>query len=153
MSISLRRWLLLVTALLGLFVGGWALAAPHYWYDSFPGAGRHWLPILGPYNEHLTRDVGSLYLALVALSAGAAARAADTYLVRLTGAAWLVFSIPHLLYHALHLDVYPPLDQALNVVGLGYFVLAGAAMLLPLRAEPSLAEGGRSSGPDEPAGR
>ena len=145
MSISLRRWLLLVTALFGLFVGSW--------YDSFPGLGRHWLPVLGPYNEHLARDVGSLYLALVALSAGAAARAADTYLARLSGAAWLVFSIPHLLYHAVHFDVYPPLDQALNAVGLGYFVLAGAAMLLPLRAESSLAGGGRPPGPNEPAGR
>ena len=50
--------------------------------DTFPGGGRHWLPMLGAYNEHLARDVGALYLALAVLSAGAALRAADGYLTR-----------------------------------------------------------------------
>lgn len=134
MGVRTRRWLLLVTALLAVFVGGWAGGAPRSWYDSFPGLGLHWLPVLGPYNEHLIRDVGALYLALAVLSVGAALRPGQDYLVRLTGAVWLVFSVAHLGYHLLHLDMYGPLDKLLNVVALGYFVVVGAVLLLPVRA-------------------
>jgi len=56
------------------FVGAWALFAPVSWYDSFPGLGLRWLPVLGPYNEHLARDVGAFFLALTALSVGTALR-------------------------------------------------------------------------------
>lgn len=94
-----RRWVLVLLALPGAYVGIWAHFLPASWYRSFPGFGRHWLPQLGPYNEHLSRDVGALYLALAVLSAGAAWRAGDTYLVRLTALVWLVFSVPHLIYH------------------------------------------------------
>src|SRR3954454_15175144 len=48
-------------------VGAWALVAPDRFYRSFPGlVGRHWLPPLGPYNEHLIRDFGGLNLGLAA---------------------------------------------------------------------------------------
>ncbi|HEX4249945.1 MAG TPA: hypothetical protein VH008_18915 [Pseudonocardia sp.] len=129
-----RRWLLRVLALLGAFVGVWACFAPLSWYDSFPGLGFRWLPPLGPYNEHLARDVGALYLALTALSAGAALRPADDYLVRLTGVVWLVFSVPHFVFHLLHLDMYGTLDQMLNVLTLGLFIVVGAVLVLPVRA-------------------
>jgi hypothetical protein len=134
MNSPARRWLLWILALLGAFVGIWACFAPLSWYDSFPGLGFRWLPPLGPYNEHLSRDVGALYLALTALSAGAALRPANDYLVRLTGVVWLVFSVPHLIFHLLHLDMYGPLDQVLNVLSLGLFVVLGAALVLPVRA-------------------
>lgn len=127
---TVRRVLLGVLALVAAYVGVWAAFLPTSWYRSFPGFGRHWLPPLGAYNEHLTRDVGALYLALTALSAGAAWRAADTYLVRLTALVWLVFSVPHLVYHLRHLDMYTGVDQPLNVVALGFFVVAGAVLLM-----------------------
>ena len=38
--------------------------APKSFYEDFPGAGRVWVAVDGPYNEHLVRDVGSLNLAL-----------------------------------------------------------------------------------------
>jgi hypothetical protein len=134
MNTITRQWLLWIIALTGAFVGAWACFAPVSWYDSFPGLGFRWLPPLGPYNEHLSRDVGALYLALTALSVGAALRPANEYLVRLTGVVWLVFSVPHLIFHLLHLDMYGPLDQVLNVVSLGLFVVIGAALVLPTRA-------------------
>jgi hypothetical protein len=132
MTVSVRRWLLAIVAAVAVFVGAWALSGPADWYASFPGAGHHWLPMLGPYNEHLIRDVGALYLAMAALTVGAALRPADGYLVRLTGVAWLVFSVPHLIYHLGHLEHYATIDRVGNVLSLGAFVLAGAALLLPV---------------------
>ena len=44
-------------------VGLWATASPESFYDDFPGMGRVWVAVDGPYNEHLVRDVGGLNLA------------------------------------------------------------------------------------------
>lgn len=125
-----RRAILLPLAAIGAYVGIWAYFLPRSWYRSFPGFGRHWLPVLGPYNEHLSRDVGALYLALGVLSLSAARWAADGRLSAVTGLTWLVFGVPHLVFHLRHLDMYGPADQALNVVALGGCVLAGAALTL-----------------------
>jgi hypothetical protein len=134
MTTGFRRWVLWITAGIAAYVGLWAMAGPRSWYDNFPGFGFNWLPPLGTYNEHLARDVGSLYCALTALTVGAALRPADRYLVRLTGVVWLVFSVPHFVFHLLHLDMYDRIDQVLNVVSLGYFVVVGAALTAPWRA-------------------
>ena len=133
MSTFSRRCLLLVLAVSAAYVGVWAYVATASWYQSFPGFGRHWLPVLGPYNEHLAKDVGAMYLALAALSAGAALRAADTFVVRLVAVTWLVFSVPHLAYHLQHLYMYSGIDRPSNVVSLGFFVVAGAVLLLPTK--------------------
>ena len=117
-----------------VFVGVWAASAPANWYASFPGAGHHWLPMLGAYNEHLSRDVGALYLALAVLSIGAALRAADDFLIRLTGLAWLVFSIPHLIYHLGHLNHFAAADKAGNAISLSVTVVLAAALMLPRRS-------------------
>jgi hypothetical protein len=118
-------------AALGAYVGVWAYFATESWYRSFPGAGLHWLPVLGPYNEHLSKDVGALYLALMVLSLSAARLPSNTPLVQATGLTWFTFSVPHLAYHLQHLDMYGRRDQVLNVVSLGLFVVAAAALLLP----------------------
>lgn len=44
-------------ALQSVVVGAWALLAPRSFYD-FPDAGRSWVSVDGPHNEHLLRDVG-----------------------------------------------------------------------------------------------
>src|SRR5215217_4607318 len=103
MTIAARRTILVITAFVGGFVGVWAAVFPQSFYDSFPGLGRVWISVDGPYNEHLVRDVGSLYLALAAASL-VAARSASTSAARAVGAAWIVFSVPHLVYHLRHLD-------------------------------------------------
>ena len=135
MSAGVRRWILVVLALTAVFVGVWAAFAPVSWYNSFPGAGHHWLPVLGPYNEHLARDTGGLYLALLVLSVGSALRPANDFLVRLAGATWLAFSIPHLAYHSAHLDMYHGADWILNVIALGGTVVLAALLLLPVRTQ------------------
>jgi hypothetical protein len=131
MSVSARRVLLLVLAALGAYVGIWAYFLTRSWYRSFPGFGLHWLPVLGPYNEHLAKDVGALYLALTVLSGCAAYWARDRRLTAVTGLTWVVFSVPHLVYHVRHLDMYGAVDQVLNIVSLGFFVVAGAALTVP----------------------
>jgi hypothetical protein len=132
-SLRARRGLLWAFTALSTYVGAWALLAPASWWVSFPGAGRHWLPMLGPYNEHLARDVGALYLALAVLTAGAALRASDTFLTRLTATALLVFSVPHFLYHVTHLSHFEPIDQLGNILSLGLFVIVPALLLFPAR--------------------
>jgi hypothetical protein len=69
MNLRTQRWLLAILSLSAAQAGGWALIARRSFYDSFPGLGRHWIAVTGPYNEHFVRDIGGLYLALLAVSA------------------------------------------------------------------------------------
>ncbi len=122
-----------VLAASAAYVGGWAAWAPHSFYDSFPGLGRRWVSVLGPYDEHLVRDVGGLYLALMTISVWAALRPmAETF--RLVGLAWEVFSVPHLAFHAAHLNMYEVGDRVGNVVALGGTVALAAVLLVPQRS-------------------
>ncbi|MFJ3490717.1 hypothetical protein [Leifsonia aquatica] len=128
----LRRTLLGVGAALGAYVGGWAFAAPDAFYRSFPGFGLHWIDIDGPYNEHLIRDVGALYLGLgVASIAAALSRSAAPG--RVVGLAWAAFGVLHFGYHALHPEGSTG-DQILALVSLGLSALLGLVLILPLRA-------------------
>lgn len=113
----------------GLFVGLWATFAPRSFYDSFPGAGRRWVSIDGPFNEHLVRDVGSLNLAL-ALVAAIAAVTLGIVVVRAAAGAWLVYSVPHLAYHLHHLADMEAIDAAGNVVTLSASVVIPVVILV-----------------------
>lgn len=130
MSITIRRLLLCATAAVGLFVGLWAAAWPASFYASFPGLGRVWIAVDGPYNEHLIRDVGALYLALAAASVGAALSRTPAA-GRAVGLAWVVFGIPHLVYHAARFGGMAPLDVVGNLIGLGGSLVLGILLLLP----------------------
>lgn len=134
MSISLAAKRLIVAALsvAAAVLGVWAAAFPQSFYDDFPLPGRHWVSALGPYNEHLTRDVGGLFLALLVLSVWALRRPTPAAM-RVTGGAWTVFAAEHLLWHMLHLDVFPAVDRIGNVVALGGMLLASVLLLLPDR--------------------
>ena len=61
-----------ILALLQGIVGVWASLAPTSFYRTFPLPGHPWVSLLPPYNEHLTRDVGELSLALTVVLAAAA---------------------------------------------------------------------------------
>lgn len=149
-SVRVRQVVLAVLALSAADVGVWAELDPSDWYRSFPGLGMHWLSVLGPYNEHLSRDVGGLYLALLVLSVGAMFRAKDTYLVRLTGGAWAAFAIPHLIYHSAHLDMYGIRDQVLNVVTLGGTVLLAGSLVFARSVDGNVEASRLSSSEAEP---
>lgn len=125
-----KRWVLAVLAASAGFVGGWASLMPRSFYDSFPLPGHAWVRVLGPYNEHLTRDVGTLYLAFLVVSVWGVLHP-TTQGFALAGVAWLVFSVPHLAFHLTHLKMYGSADRAGNVISLGGTVLLAGLLLLP----------------------
>ena len=127
-----RRIVLTITAAMGLFVGVWAAAFPQGFYDAFPGLGLMWISVDGPFNEHLIRDVGALYVAIAAASIYAIF-ARSLAATRAVGIAWTVFGAPHLAYHLAHLEGLAPIDVIGNVVSLGGSLLLGILLLLPAR--------------------
>ncbi|MGW2094408.1 hypothetical protein [Promicromonospora sukumoe] len=133
MNTIYRRVLLLATVAIGAYVGVWAAFFPESFYVSFPGFGLHWIDVDGPYNEHLIRDVGSLYLALGAGSL-AAALSRSALPGRVLGLVWTVFGVLHLVYHLAHLHG-SVLDVVGNVVSLGGSALLGILLMLPTRRE------------------
>jgi hypothetical protein len=124
----LRRVALVVIAGGSLLVGIWAQGFPRSFYDDFPGLGRVWVAVDGPYNEHLVRDVGGLNLALASVAI-IALLTGSSLVARTAGAAALVFGLPHLAYHATHLDPFSAGDAAGIVLSL---VIAGLAGVLAL---------------------
>jgi len=146
-----RRIILAVTALIGLFVGAWAAFWPASFYEAFPGFGRIWIAIDGPFHEHLIRDVGSLYLALAGASV-AAIFSCTPDAGRVVGVAWTVFGIPHLAYHLGHLQSLAPLDVIGHIVSLGGSLVLGIALMLPVaqRSDSSPpTDGAMMSAPNE----
>ena len=127
------RVALALLALSGAFVGFWALLAPSSFYSSFPGLGYTWVSEAGPYDEHLVRDVGALYLALLVITVLALLRPAS---VRpwVAGVAWLVFGVPHLVFHAAHAGP----GDVVEVTALALSVVFAALACLPARRQRSM---------------
>jgi hypothetical protein len=117
-----------------LYVGTWASLAPRSFYDDFPGFNRMWVGGDGPYNEHLVRDAGGLYLALAMLGL-LALLWGDPKLTTALGAAWTVFSVPHLAYHGHHLGELDTIDAVGNVVALGGTLVLAVLLLVPARTQ------------------
>jgi hypothetical protein len=126
------RVALIALAAPNLALGAWAVLAPHSWFDDFPGGGRHWVSALGPYNEHLSTDVGAFFLAMGALLLFAGI-VLDRLLVQAALGALLVFSVPHLVWHLGDLGPYNTLDTVLNVISLSLLVVVPIALLVMLR--------------------
>lgn len=125
-----RRLVLGLTVVIAAYVGVWAQFFPDAFYTSFPGFGLHWTDVDGPNNEHLIRDVGSLYLALGAASV-AAFFTREVVVSRVVGLAWAVFGVLHFVYHLLHLPT-ALVDLVGNVVSLGLTALCGILLALPV---------------------
>jgi hypothetical protein len=126
------RITLIALALPNLLLGAWAVLAPHSWFDDFPGGGRHWVSALGPYNEHLSTDVGAFFLAMGALLLFAGI-VLDRLLIQAALGALLIFSVPHLIWHLGDLGPYGTLDTVLNVITLSLLVVVPIVLLLMLR--------------------
>ncbi|GID29277.1 hypothetical protein [Paractinoplanes brasiliensis] len=137
----MKRWAVLILAVSAAVVGVWAAAFPLSFHTDFPAPGRHWVSTLGPYNEHLVRDVGALYLALLVLSVWAWRRPTPEAM-RVTGGAWLVFNSIHFLWHMLHLEMFPAVDRVGNAVALGGVLALSIVLLLPERAARDTYAGG-----------
>jgi hypothetical protein len=130
----------------GLGVGGWQTLAPRSFYEDFPGFGRTWVSVDGPYNEHLLRDVGQGNLALgvvalVALVTG------GVWLARAAGLAAVVAYLPHQLYHQLTLHLLETASDAvlqtvtLTLVSVAAVLLAVLAFRLPVHERASRGPG------------
>ena len=117
-----------------LVLGLWAVVAPRAFYDNFPGLGRVWVAVDGPYNEHLVRDVGALNLALTVLLV-AAFVTLSRQLLTVAAVASLAWGVPHFLYHAFNTE---PLSTGDNVFSLGGLALSAAFPLGLLYLAPRL---------------
>jgi hypothetical protein len=134
-------------AVFGLGIGGWQTLAPAAFYEDFPGLGRHWVSVDGPYNEHLLRDVGQGNLAigvvaLVALLTG------GVWLARATGLAAVAAYLPHQLYHQRTLHLLETTSDevlqtaTLSLVSVAAVFLTAFAFRLPVGGRPRPASGG-----------
>jgi hypothetical protein len=114
---------------------------PEAFFDDFP-FGRGWVAALPPYNEHLVRDFGAMNLALAAIAFVAIALR-SRLAARLAGLGWLLFALPHAIYHLFHLHGLDTGDAVANVVSTwGQVALALLVLVLPnapRRAAPSRA--------------
>jgi hypothetical protein len=122
-----------------LVIGVWAAFFPRSFYEDFPGFGRMWVAPDGPFNEHLVRDVGELNLALVVVTAVALVTLGP-WLVRAVLAGWLVYSVPHLVYHLRHMTPFATDDQVSIGASLALVpILAVVLLVIEVRAPRELA--------------
>ena len=128
------RVVLAVWAVASVQLGIWATFAPRSFFDDYPGFGRHWVRVDGPYNEHLVRDFGALNLALAVVTIAALVTLSRPMVIAVA-VAWLAWGVPHLVYHLRHLDVFSSTDdKVLNVVALSALpVLAVVVLVLTLK--------------------
>ena len=132
-STPVATWVRIALVALGLpnaAAGLWAVLAPDSWYESFPGWDPRLVAAEPPYNQHLVTDAGAGLLAsgFVLL---AAAWLADRRSVRFGVVAFLVFAVPHTLWHAMNES--PGLtssEDARNVGTLVFSVVVGVVVLV-----------------------
>ena len=114
--------------------GFWLYLAPRSFYDDVPTVSAD-----PPFNEHLMTDIGGLSLAM-AVVVGAAAVLMDRVLIRVALAAYLVYSVSHLLFHVTHLTGLSAGGTAFLVTGLTLLpAIALALLILATRPHPPLA--------------
>jgi hypothetical protein len=130
-------------ALAELAVGVVATLIPRVFYDDIP-----WVSLAPPYSEHLMRDYGAMNLALGLVSLVAAVTM-EQLIVRAALAAYLVFAIPHLLFHVTHHQHYTTTAAITETAVLVVAVLLPVALLGLARERPPV--GGRADKP--PIGR
>jgi Ca2+/Na+ antiporter len=129
----IARVVLAIFAFVSLQLGIWATFAPRSFYEDYPGFGREWVRVDGPYNEHFVRDFGALNLALAVVTIAALVTMLRP-LVIAVAIAWLAWGVPHLVYHLRHLDVFSTTDKVLNVTALVALpVLAVVVLVLTLQ--------------------
>jgi hypothetical protein len=132
------RVALAILTLVSAELGFWAAFAPRSFFDDYPGLGRHWVRVYGPYNEHLVRDFGALNLALAVVTVVALITLGRP-LVIAVAIAWLAWGVPHLVYHLRHLDMLSTGDKVANVVGLVTVPVLAVVVLVLMLPRPARA--------------
>jgi len=120
------------------WVGIWATAAPRSFYDDFPGTSS-WVSPLGPYDEHLVRDVGAFQLGLLVVVLFALVTL-ERRLVQAALVASIVSGLPHLIYHLGATEPLSTADNVLSLSGLALPVIV-ALVLLPRARSVSRSSG------------
>ena len=126
-----RRWARIALgylSLVSLEIGVWAQFAPRSFYDHYPGLGRAWVRVDGPYNEHLVRDVGGLNLGLAAVLIIALVTLSRPTIIAASVAS-LLYGIPHLVYHIANHDGLDTGDVAVSLGGLALFAALPIALI------------------------
>lgn len=133
-----------------LIDGLWALFFPRSFYDDFPPGRGGWVSALPAYNEHLLRDVGSLFIA-TGFVLVAAAIWMQRRLVWLALVSYLLFALPHAIYHLFNLGPYDTRDAVGNVLSLALTVVLPIGLLALLARPPRLSSAGRAAPGDNGA--
>ena len=118
--------------LVSLEVGVWAQFAPRSFYDNFPGLGRAWVRVDGPFNEHLVRDVGGLNLAISAVLIAAFVTLSRPMIIA-ASVATLLYGAPHLVYHIANTDGLGSGDIIVSIGGLVLFAAVPIALIVVSR--------------------
>ncbi|HEX2162236.1 MAG TPA: carboxymuconolactone decarboxylase family protein [Thermoleophilaceae bacterium] len=152
------RFLLFALGVPQALIGLWALLAPGSFHDDFPVGTAGWVDVLGPFDEHLVTDVGALFVGLGFLLCFAAVSLRRGTVIA-AAISWLIFAIPHLVWHVFNLEPYSTGDAIGNVVTLVWTVVGGLLVLVLLRTRPAQStatagvDGARVAGvPDSRAG-
>lgn len=105
-------------------VGLVATLAPRAFYDYVP-----WVDLMPRYSEHLMRDYGAMNLSL-ALVFVVAATTMERRVVRVALGAYLLFAIPHLIFHVTHLENFTTAAAVGQTTALIVAVLPIALLIL-----------------------
>jgi hypothetical protein len=128
-------------ALTELSTGIWAVIDPSGWYRNFPGFGHHWIPVTGPYNQHLVTDAGAGFLAVGVLLVIAAVMIERTVVVQVALVTMLFHVVPHFLFHLVHHEHLSAFDKAAGIGGLGLDALVAALLLVVMSRRTRAAAG------------
>jgi hypothetical protein len=149
---ALLRGGLLAVAATPLTGGIWALLLPRAFYDGFPLPGAGWVSNLGPYNEHLIRDYGALNLGLSVMLV-AAALVLERRLLWVALTSWLVFEVPHFVFHLGQTHHFSAGSNLAQLGGLAFLIVLPLVLLfvtfLPPRRNWRGARGSGSARPRE----
>jgi hypothetical protein len=108
-------------------VGLVATLAPRAFYDDVP-----WVNLMPPFSEHLMRDYGAMNLSL-ALVFVVAATTMERRMVRIALGAYLLFAIPHLIFHLTHLEHFTTAAAIWQTLLLTVAALLPVALLILTR--------------------
>lgn len=115
------------------WVGIWATAAPRSFYDDFPGTSS-WVSPLGPYDQHLVRDVGAFELGLLVVVLFALVTL-DRRVIQAALLASIVSGLPHLIYHLTATGPLSTADNVLSLIALALPIVIALILLARTRSD------------------
>lgn len=115
-----------------LLQGLWAFGWPGDFYDRFPVEGAGWVSTLGPFNEHLTTDVGAALIGMGTAAIYSARHVSSAGLAAVT-AGFAVFGAAHLAFHLGELHHFEAGSVAAQLFSLLLLVVWPAGLFAAVR--------------------